>query len=86
MSVLEPGCEDGNEQSVSATNLVGEDSKDQAAKCEAQHEAGPSHRHPDLTCFNMYQLHSIKDWMTSRDLSQTMSNSVTRVDSILNGA
>ena len=53
MSVLEPGCEDGNEQSVSAANLVGEDSKDQAAKREAQHEAGPSHRHPDLRCFKV---------------------------------
>ena len=53
MSVLEPGCEDGNEQSMSAANLVGEDSKDQAAKCEAQHEAGPSHGDPDLRCFKI---------------------------------
>ena len=86
MGFLEPGCKDGNEQSVSAANLVREDSKDEAAKCEAQHEAGPSHGHPNLRFQGIHRLDSIKDWMTSRELLQTMSNSVIKVDSILNSA
>ena len=55
-SALEPGREDGDEQSVSSANLVTHQSKDQAAKCEAQHEAGVSHGHPDLSYFKVMSL------------------------------
>ena len=75
---------------MSPANLVREEAKDKAAHGEAEHETGRGQTDPDLSyeglnCGSSRCILRLYICTTFLEASQTMSNSVRRVDSIAMG-